>query len=288
MKKDNLTFLQENLRYLGFGEALPLNDQLDQKVEAGEKEFQLTTEVHFDEWSRIEATLYFRKADQLDMYFFNKYIAYLSYHDRPDHNKEQTFYINKGSGVSLKEAFNLLQGRAVNKNLTNFDGEKYNAWIQLDFGARTSNNNYKVRQFRSQYGYDLEKVLYSYPIRELQEEELKANLIRSLKKGNVHPVTFAKTNKIEKMYIEACPQFKTISIYSLAVRAAQSAQKLNLQRDLRGKESIAFSPAGLERSPGDNEGDGEIEKDEEREMPVEVPVHTDGSPAKKRSRKSVD
>src|SRR5882672_1512693 len=194
----------------------------------------------------------------------------------------QTFYIFKGTGITLKEAFNLLQGRAVNKNLTNLDGEKYNAWIQLDFGTRTSGNNYRVRQFRAQYGYDLEKILYTYPIRELQEDELKANLIRSLKKGNIHPVTFAKTNKIEKMYIEACPQFKTISIYSLAVRAAH---QLNSQKDLRGKESVAFSPLGLEKPPGDKEGDGEIEKDEEREIPVEVPMHTNGSPARKRSRK---
>jgi len=222
MNKDNLSLLQENLRYLGFGDTLPFDDQLEQEVGKGQKEFHLVTAAHFDEWSKLEATLYFHKDDQQNMYFFTKYTATLSYLGNPDLSRTHTFYIFKGSGVTLKEAFNLLQGRAVNKDLTNLDGEKYNAWIQLDFGARmTSNNNYKVRQFRVQHGYDLEKVLSTYPIQELGTEALKLNLIRSLKKGNIHPVTFEKANKIEKMYIEACPQFKTISIYSLAVRAAQ-------------------------------------------------------------------
>jgi len=282
MKKDNLSFLQENLRYLGFGETLPFNDQLVEEVEKDNREFQLTTEVHFDEWSKLEATLYFRKAGQHDMYFLIKYAADLQYTDSQELNKAQTFYIYKGAGVTLKEAFNLLQGRAVNKDLTSDDGEKYNAWIQLDFRARTPSNNYKTRQFRQSYGYDLEKMLYNYPIRELQDEELKANLIRSLKKGNVHPVTFEKSSKIEKMYIEASPQFKTITIHSQTVLAAQ----LHLQKSLREKESIAFSPAGLGNSPEAKGDDGEIEKEEDNVTPVTEPGQTEGSAAKKRSRRS--
>lgn len=270
MKKDNLTFLQENLRYLGFGEALPLNEQLVQEVGKGEKEFQLMTEAHFDEWTKLEAVLYFKKGGEQDMYFFTKYTAVLLYNDSPEHNKVHTFYIYKGSGVTLKEAYNLLQGRAVNKDLTDSDGEKYNAWIQLDFKEKTPGNNYRVRQFRVQYGYDLEKVLNTYPIRELQMEELRLSLIRSLKKGNLHPVTFTKTNKIEQMYIEACPQFKTLSLYSTSVRAAQRAA---LQRDTRNKtDEEAMASVELESFDGDRQGEGEIEKEEE--------------PVRKRSRKS--
>ena len=46
---------------------------------------------------------------------------------------EQTFYLNKGKGVTAKEAYNLLEGRAVHKELTTKAGEPYKAWIQLDF-----------------------------------------------------------------------------------------------------------------------------------------------------------
>jgi hypothetical protein len=282
MKKDNLSFLQENLRYLGFGETLPFNDQLAEEVEKSNREFQLTTEVHFDEWSKLEATLYFRRAGQQDMFFLIKYTAGLEYPDHPDFNRAQTFYIFKGAGVTLKEAFNLLQGRAVYKDLTGDDGEKYYAWIQLDFKIKTAMNNYKTRQFRQAYGYDLEKVLNNYPIRELQDEELKANLIRSLKKGNIHPVTFAKPNKIDKMFIEACPQFKTITIHSETILENQ----MHLQRNLREKENMAFAPADIESAPGDKEEDGEMEKEEDKAVPVEEPVRVERSRAKRRSRKS--
>ena len=241
MTNNNLSLLQENLRYLGFGEALPFNDQLENEVVKGQKEFHLITEANFDEWSKLEATLYFRKSDQQDMYFLTKYTATLCYIENPDLNKTQTFYIFKGAGVTLKEAFNLLQGRAVNKDLIDNDGEKYNAWIQLDFSSKTMMDNYKIRKFRPQYGYDLEKLLSTYPIKELGTEKLKLNLIRSLKKGNIHPVTFAKTHKTEKMFIEACPQFKTIGIYSLAVRAAY---RLGLLKYLREKDDQAPTPPG--------------------------------------------
>lgn len=282
MKKDNLSFLQENLKYLGFGEIPPFNDQLAGEIGKDQREFQLTTEVHFDEWSRLEATLYFRKAGQQDMYYLTKYTAELSYSDTPDLNRMQTFHIFKGAGVTLKEAFNLLQGRAVYKDLTSDDGEKYYAWLQLDFKVRTAMNNYKTRQFRQSYGYDLEKVLVNYPIRELRDEELRANLIRSLKKGNIHPVTLDKVNKVEKMYIEACPQFKTIILHTQAVLDT----RMYLQKSLKERESVAFAPAGQGTPPAGKGDEEDREKEEESSAPVTEPVQVEGSMAKRRGRRS--
>ncbi|MBN8852772.1 MAG: hypothetical protein BGO55_03365 [Sphingobacteriales bacterium 50-39] len=214
MKKDFIAFLQENLRYLGFGESASGTEKLEQEMEKGQKEFQLTTEAHFDEWSKMEATLYFRKSENDQKYFFIRYDASLQYPDNSEHNKLQTFYIHNGAGVTFKEAYNLLEGRAVYKHLTDSDEMKYHAWIQLNFMEIMPNNNYKIRQFREGHGYDLERVLYDYPIKELEDDDLRANLIRSLQKGNLHLVTFAKERKKEKMYIAACPQSKTIVICS--------------------------------------------------------------------------
>jgi hypothetical protein len=63
--------------------------------------------------------LQFRKSDNSDMYFFNSYEASLQRSNSERVN--QTFYLNKGKGVTTKEAFNLLDGRAVHKELTNRD-----------------------------------------------------------------------------------------------------------------------------------------------------------------------
>jgi len=215
MQKDNLQFLQTSLRYLGFGETIASNNLLEIELQKGSKEFQLKTAACFDEWSTMRATLYFRRSDNYDMYYFNKYDALLIYDNDPKHNRMQTFYITQGKGVTFKEAFNLLQGRAVYKNLTGPDGQEYNAWLQLSFCERTPDNtNYKLRQFGPGYGYNLEKILASYPIRELQDADEKLNLVLSLQKGNIHSVTFLKANKTEKMFIAACPEYKTITICS--------------------------------------------------------------------------
>lgn len=222
MNHENLTFLLESLKYMGFGDRPELNEQLEHSIGQALPEFNLETEHFFDETCKLETVLYFRRGNRSDMYFFNRYIARLYYPFDQDRNREQTFYISKGRGVTFKEAFNLLQGRAVYKRLINLDGEAYFAWVQLNFDEKDARQNYKTKQFYPQYGYDLEKLLERYPIRELLLPQLRESLIRSLKRGNRHTVTFTKTNKVEKMLIEACPQFKTITIYRPAIRSGQA------------------------------------------------------------------
>ena len=219
MNDGNILLLKEKLRYLGFADGIASGDRLDIEIRKGVVEFQLKTAACFDEWTAIHATLYFRKSENFDMYFFTQYEALLIYDTTPDTSKKQTFYIKNGTGVTFKQAFNLLQGRAVYTTLWNSGDVKYYTWIQLAFNERSRDNtNSRVRQFGEHYVYDLEKALNAYPIRELQDEKIKMNLIYSLQKGNVHPVTFVKANKTEKMLIEACPATKGLKIRSEAMR----------------------------------------------------------------------
>jgi hypothetical protein len=85
--------------------------------------------------------------------------------------------------------------------------------MKLDFDKRDAYSNYAIRQFRPDYGFDLEKVLKHYPIDELTDEITKATLLTALQRGDLYPVTFVKKRKTEKMLIEANPPFKTINIY---------------------------------------------------------------------------
>lgn len=222
MNNGSILLLKEKLRYLGFGEEVASNERLEIEIQKGTAGFQLKTAACFDEWSTIEATLFFQKSDKFDLYSFTKYDVRLYYDEVGSPSKMQTFYTKNGYGVTFKEAYNLLQGRAVYTTLWNPDDVKYSAWIQLSFSERTRDNtNYRVRQFGENYGYNLEKVLSTYPIRELLDEKLKMNLLYSLQKGNVHPVTFVKANKMERVFIEACPAKKGLKIYSEAIRAVQ-------------------------------------------------------------------
>ena len=264
MNSENILFLRDNLKFLGFGEGTQLTDQMEEYIFHQANEFQLQTESFYDDDYKMEVTLHFRKGDNTDLYFFNKYEALLRKGDAPERDRMQTFYISKGSGVTLKEAYNLLQGRAVNKNLISFEGERYNAWIQLNFEEMTPNHNYRIKQFRLQYGYELEKVLEKYPIRELNTDESRIALLKALKRGNLQPVHFLKAKKSEKMFIEANPQFKTINIYT---STASALQKLFKKEDSVVKAGIPEKPEdpGIEEWRDDNsvaveEGGEEVEE----------------------------
>jgi len=72
------------------------------------------------------------------MYFFNSYHASLQ--KTNGEKLDQTFYINKGKGITSKEAFNLLDGRAVHKDLVTKENQPYKAWLQLDLGNKDEKN----------------------------------------------------------------------------------------------------------------------------------------------------
>jgi hypothetical protein len=239
MQDKYLNYLRDDMKYLGFGDNALLDQQLEEQTKRTTEGFELYTDAYFDEDTRLEAKLHFRYSDKESRYFFNKFDALLIYPEEPVRNRAQTFYVFLGKGVTLKESFNLLQGRSAYKNMINLEGEKYKAWIRLDFGEKDVHGNYKVKQYGLRYGYDLEKVLERYPIRELQNEKTKAELYRSLQRGNRQSVTFDKSAKSEKMYIEANPVDKTINIYPHVAKVVKVAKKTGSAPLLPFAENVA-------------------------------------------------
>jgi hypothetical protein len=142
--------------------------------------------------------------------------ATLLFHDEPEKNKTHVFYTTKDVRIGAREAFNLLQGRSVFKEIAPTDGDNYTAWIKLNFGEKKLDGNYKIVKFRTYIGYDFGGILNRYPIRELGDRDLKAGIIVALKRGDLQMVTFLKpSGKIEKKLIEANPQRQTINIYTV-------------------------------------------------------------------------
>jgi len=216
MNLKNLEFLKDSLKYLGFGEKL--NHELENKIKDQPAEFKLHTAGEFKGSSdQMTYVLDFKKSDQTDMYFLNRYQATLKNED-PEKEKTQTFFINKSSGITAKESYNLLSGRSVHKELTNKEGESYKAWLQLDFKEKDDHDNFKVKQYHQNYGFELEPVLNRYPIKELNNEEEKTRLIKSLEKGNRHAVTFTEQGKETKVHIEASPQYKSLNLYDVNLK----------------------------------------------------------------------
>jgi hypothetical protein len=237
MNVKNLEFLKEGLKYLGFGEKL--NADLENKIKEQPAEFKLSMVGEFnkgDTKEKVNYSLDFRKSDQTDMYFFNRYQATLK-NDDPSKDVTQTFYITKNSGITAKEAYNLLSGRAVNKDLNNKEGQPYNAWLQLDFQEKDKNDNFKVKQYHAGYGYDLDMVMAKYPIKEQLNAEEKTKLMKSLEKGNLTQVTFAREGGEDKMYIAANPQYKNLDLYNVKMeKQFQGIEKKEKSGEDKSKE----------------------------------------------------
>lgn len=244
MNQKNHDYLKEGLKYLGFGESL--QPELARQLEQQPPSFQLTHQTEFRKGGASEKMNYvldFRKSETNDMYFFNSFKATI-HPDNPDSARSQTFYINKNSGITAKEAYNLLDGRAVNKDLTNKEDKPYNAWLQLDFNEKDKHDNFKVKQFTAGYGFDLNQVLLKYPIKELANLEQSEKLLKSLHKGNLTAVTFSGEKQETKMYITANPQYKSLQVYDSALK--RQFQQTEKKPDTPGQ---SHKKSDLEESP---------------------------------------
>lgn len=224
MNLQNLDYLKENLRLMGFGDKL--HADLEKNIQQGFPEFVLKMQSEFS-GKNMDTALYFKRSDQSDMYFFNRFDAHLHHRNDASKDVQQTFYLNKGHGVTLKEAFNLLEGRAVHKELSGKEG-KFNAWIQLDFKEKEENGNYKTKQYHQNYGYNLEASLKAFPIKELGNEQQRERLMMSLQKGNVQSLTMTAGGREQMFFVEANPQYKTVTVYDAHMKMLNKEQRSEL------------------------------------------------------------
>lgn len=250
MNQKNFDYLKDQVKFTGFGEGL--ETKLKERMEKQSPEFELLHKANFGKEEAI-ATLHFKKSNESDIYFFNKYELAL----KPERNPEimeQTFFINKGNTITLKEAYNLMNGRSINKDQTNKEGQVYNAWMQMDFKETDNNGNYKIRQFHQNYGYNLESELSKHPIKELMHDQEKFRLTQSLQKGNRQSVTFIENGNEQKYFIEANPQFKTINIYDNNMQRLSNRQSKEEKQAQGESESVKQEAKKEGQNQGDDDG----------------------------------
>lgn len=238
MNEKNLASLKKQVMYTGFGNLLDY--QLEENMKKDLPNFQLNHKPEFGK-DQAEATLNFRKSEQGN-YFFNTYDLQLN--KEGEAPMKQTFYVNKpdqvvqkvegaedkiewvNSTITLKEAYNMMEGRAVLKDYVSQDNVKYANWANLDLKNADENGNYKIKRTPD---FDLEAKLAALPIKELATEESKNNLLDSLRKGNRQSVTILSDGAEHKIAIEANPQFKTINRYESNVRQSANQKETSNQ-----------------------------------------------------------
>jgi hypothetical protein len=242
-KKTNFDYLKESLYYLGFGDKV--NASLEGAIKEGKLDIKIVVSSLFDRPDSkkddnltkdyVNYELTFKKGTETDNYFFNSYSAKLVTPQAEE--RIQNFYIDKGKGITAKEAYNLLSGRAVQKTLIKKDGEKYLAFLQYDIKSpKDEKGNYLFQKFHENYGFKIDKALDTYPI-SFETPEKKLELIKSLEKGNAQ---FVKLTTGQHLFAVADPQYKDIKFLdnqnkNVRVEKIGQTQKISVSRGMKNK-----------------------------------------------------
>lgn len=236
MDQKNVAYLKEALMALGFGDRLYAS--LEKNIQQRFPLFVLTLGTEINN-QPFKATLFFEKLKGMDVYFFHRWDGKLMGNGG---KKEQTFYIKGAQGVTLKEGFNLLEGRAVFREWTmDIFGQIFHAWIQLDFKNRDNKGNYSIRSFHKDYGFDLERALSKFPVKELMSVQKKEMLLRCLHKGDQRAVTLQDAAGTVKAFIEVSLQNKSIKFFNVngkEIKVSEGRHDHNLLNGKHFKEQI--------------------------------------------------
>jgi len=197
-----LHFNENQLKKSGFGEAF--TQELRTQMEQGIPFIQHTFQKQFD-GDRLEATLHLKKSAISDYYSLKKFDLQLQKEGLGNTIRHSFKITDTNFGTSqvsdhhfknedrfiLQEAYNLLAGRSVYKNLIGPEGNKAHAWVKLNLKNESINSDPENKLYQTTYGFDLEKVLSNYPIKEIKSERTKLSLIQSLQRGTIKKVTFS-------------------------------------------------------------------------------------------------
>lgn len=208
MQTENLEFLQKQLLYKGFKDE-QLIDNLKVQMESGVAQFELPYKEQYERTdgkkNDFDATLHFKKGKDNELYYFNGFDAVLT--KATGEQVKQCFYNAGDKSFTKKEAYNLLDGRAVKKEIAH-DGKKFEAYLQLDFEKQSQNGNYYFKSFHEKYGFDTAASLSALPIK-IKDEKTKDELVKSLNKGNIQQVTLDNN---QQLFAAIDPQYKKIQL----------------------------------------------------------------------------
>lgn len=299
MDEKAMSFNESQLKRTGFAEAF--TPELKAKMEQGVPLIQHEFKKNYD-GDQVTANLHLKKSARSDYYFLNKFDLQLQKDGRADSVK-QTYYITSrkvaGNGeengeqkakqdikYTLKEGYNLLDGRPVYKNLVSKDGNEYEAWNKLNFKKKLDNGNFEMKQYTKNYGFDLENVLSKYPIKELVNEQYKQSLIDSLHRGNLQKATFVGSNgNEEKLYISPNITLGALNVYDQnkeRIPTEQLVEKQYIGKELAGQLKQRVSQLQMQEQKERPEP-APSQKKEEKQKQAQKPKSDE--PVKKQSRK---
>ena len=227
---DQVDYLQNQLKYLGFGEGEKLHKDLKAGIDSVENQFELkTSSDKASLGNEVDFTLKFNKTESGGV-FLNSYKAVLN-NDKGE-EISQNFKVNRENTFTAKEAVNLLEGRSVKIEFTNPKTEQLEpAFVKLNFAEpKSENGNYNFQNFYKNYGVDTGQIVEKSNLI-FDNAEYKESTIKSLEKGNVVKVKFEIDDKVIEGKAVLNPQYKNLSIYD------NEMNRINTNKPLEGLEN---------------------------------------------------
>ncbi|CDT15647.1 conserved hypothetical protein [Sphingobacterium sp. PM2-P1-29] len=185
----------------------------------------------------VTARLNFKKSDQdASMYFFNSFDV-LFKKQGENETMQQNFRIAYGEGFRFDEAYKLMNGRSINKTFVMTDRQdrdirqEINATAYMDFKNVDKYGNFEIVKV---YGYDLEKKLSEYPIKDFENESVKNKIVTDLKNGDIASAIMKTANGDLEMRISANAQFDKLNLYDNKMKPLSKA----VIKEVENKETV--------------------------------------------------
>lgn len=227
---DQVQYLKDQLKYLGFGEGEKLHKDLENGIKGKKDQFEIKTssDKTLPE-NKVDFILKFNKSEAGGV-FLNAYNAKLTSEKSEDisHN----FLVTKENTFTAKEAVNLLEGRAVKIEFNNPKTQQLEpAFVKLNFAEpKTEKGNYNFQNFYKNYGVDTSEIVEKSNLI-FEKPEYKVNTIKSLEKGNIVKVKFESEDKVVEGKAILNPQYKNLNLYD------QDMNRINTNKPVEGLEN---------------------------------------------------
>lgn len=228
---DQVQYLKDQLKYLGFGEDEKLHKDLEKGIKSTKTQFEIkaSSDKALPE-NKVGFLLRFNKTDRGGV-FLNSYHAILK--NEKDESIHHNFQVNKENTFTAKEAVNLLEGRAVKIEFQNPKTEqKEPAFVKFNFNEpKTENGNYQFQNFYKNYGVDTARIVEKSNLI-FDKPEYKENTIKSLEKGNIVKVKFELDDKVIEGKALLNPQYKNLNLYDTDMNRINTNKPLeDLEQD---------------------------------------------------------
>ncbi|MEN5308873.1 hypothetical protein ABE425_15270 [Chryseobacterium cucumeris] len=226
---DQVQYLKDQLKYLGFGEDSTLHKDLEKGIESPKQQFEIkAVSDKALPGNIVDFVLKFNKSENGGV-FFNSYLATLK--NEKDESFSHNFYVSKENTFTAKEAVNLLEGRSVKIEFHNPKTDQVEpAFVKLDFKEpKTEKGNYNFQNFYKNYGIDTAEIVEKSNL-VFDKPEYKENTIKSLEKGNVVKVKFELEDGIVEGKAVLNPQYKNLNLYDMEMN------RINTNKPLQGLE----------------------------------------------------